>query len=130
MRRMAIAVALLASLLLPGTASATSSRCGIDVSPAVGSPTDAYRINVSNVPVDLAGGSVEVRVDVQRTGTRQRSIFFAVLIPGATQFYIDYHVGYPGEPPPDPLAAGRYRVTAETPHLTGACHAVGQFEVL
>jgi len=125
---MAIALALLIGLLLPGTTAATSSRCSVDVSPAVGSPTDAYRVTVSNVPVDPAGGSVEVRADIQRVGTRDRSIFFAVLIPGGTEFYFDYNVAYPGEPAPV-LIAGMYRVTVETPHIPGGCHAVTRFEV-
>jgi len=130
MRRAAIILSLVITVLLPGSVAARASRCSIDVTPSVGSTTDVYRITVSNVPVDPAGGSIEVRADIQRDGTRDRSTFFAVLVPGATQFYFDYHVAYPGEPAPDPLLPGRYRVSAETSHLVGGCHAVAQFEVL
>ena len=131
MRRIALVFALLATMLVPGSVAAGSARCSLVISPTAGSPTDAYRIAVSNVPVDPNGGSVEVRTDIRRLGSREGSIIFAFLIPGATEFFFDYHVAYPDEPAPDPLAPGRYQVTVSTPHISGpdACHAVGQFLV-
>jgi len=131
MRRIALVFALLVAMLLPGSVAAGSERCSFAISPAAGSPTDAYRIMVSKVPVDPSGGSVEVRTDIRRLGSREGSIIFAFLIPGATEFFFDYHVPYPDEPAPDPLAPGRYQVTVSTPHISGpdACHAVGQFLV-
>ena len=47
-----------------------------------------------------------------------------------TEFFVDYNYAYPGEPPLDPLAPGRYQVSVTTPHIGGVCNAVGQFVVL
>jgi hypothetical protein len=129
MRRIALSLALLASLLIPASAAAASERCSVEVSPAVGSPTDVYRILVSNVPVDPEGGSVEARVDIVRLGSREGTIYFAHLIPGVTEFFIDHNVTYPEEPPSDQLVSGRYRVTVSTPHIHGACRSVDRFVV-
>ena len=131
MRRIALAIALLVTLLIPGSAMARSERCSIEISPSVGSPTDVYRIAVSNVPVDPEGFSVDVRTDIRRLGSRDGAIIFAFLVPGITAFFVDYHYAYPGEPPVDPLVPGRYQVSVTTPHISGAeaCHAVGQFAV-
>lgn len=131
MRRIALLVALLAAMLVPGTVAAGSDRCSFTISPASGSPTDVYRIAVSNVPVDPNGGSIEARIDIRRLGTREGSVYFAFLFPGVTEFFIDHNDAYPEEPAPEPLAAGRYLVEVTTPHLSGrdACHAVGQFTV-
>lgn len=128
MRRIALSLALVASLLIPAAASAASARCTVDVTPSVESPTDVYRIVVSNVPVQL-GRSVEVHVDVRLLGTRTGSIYFAFLIPDVTEFYIDHNLGLPGEPPPDPLTPGRYQVMVSTPHIHGGCNAIGGFVV-
>lgn len=131
MRRIALVFALLATMLIPGAATAGSERCSFTISPTSGSPTDVYRIAVSNVPVDPNGGSIEVRIDIRRLGTREGSVYFVFLIPGVTEFYVDHNYAYPEEPAPDPLATGRYHVEVITPHLSGAnaCHAVGQFVV-
>jgi hypothetical protein len=129
MRRIALSLALVASLLVPSTVSAASGRCWIEIDPAVGSPTDVYRIAVHDVPVDPDGGSIEARIDIRRLGTREGSIIFAFLVPGITEFYVDYNFAWPEEPPPDPLPAGRYLVTVSTPHLHGACHDTGSFVV-
>ena len=131
MRRSALLFALLASLLVPASVSAASERCAMDVSPSAGSPTDPYRIAVTNVPVDPLGGSIEARIQIRRLGTREGSIIFAFLVPGVTEFFVDYNAPFPEEPPSDPLPQGRYLVTLTTPHLSGAdaCHAVGMFEV-
>jgi hypothetical protein len=129
MRRIALSLALLASLLIPASASAAAERCSLEISPAVGSPTDVYRILVTNVPVLPDGGSVEVRVDIVRLGSREGTIYFAHLIPGVTEFYIDHNYSYPEEPPADPLVPGRYRVTVSTPHIHGACRDTGGFAV-
>jgi hypothetical protein len=120
------ALSLLASI--PSTVSA-SERCTIDVTPAAGGPTDVYRVTASNVPVDPAGGSIEVRIDVHRIGTREGSVYFLFLVPGTTEFYLDLNQPAPGDPV-EPMTPGRYLVFAETPHLAGAgCHAVDRFTV-
>ncbi len=129
MRRFALSLALLVSLLVPGSVAAADQRCSLEISPPTGSPTDVYRIHVRGVPIDPNGGSIEVRTQITRLGTREGSIIFAFLIPGATEFYFDYNEGIEGEPPPDPLVSGRYRVLVTTPHMTGGCHIVGQFTV-
>jgi hypothetical protein len=129
MRRLAwiLSAALLVAVLPAPVAAA--GRCTIEVTPAQGTGTDLYRISGSNFPVDAAGGSIEVRIDVRRLGTREGSIIFAFLVPGATEFYVDYNEPLPEEPAPDPLPAGRYLVIAQTPHLPG-CTAVDQFVVV
>lgn len=43
-------------------------------------------------------GSVEVRTDIRRLGTREGSIIFAFLIPGVTEFYVDYNFSYRRSP--------------------------------
>lgn len=131
MRRFALAGALLLSLVIPAAVSAAPGRCSVAISPDAGSPTDAYRITVSNMPIDPQGGSVEVRLDVGRLGSRGGTIFIVAVVPGFSEFYVDYNFSYPGEPPLDPLAPGRYQVSATTAHLAGraACHAVAQFIV-
>ena len=128
MRRIALVFALLVVMLAPASASAAESRCSLTISPTSGAPTDAYRFTVSDVPVYSNGGSVEVRVDIRRLGTREGSIIFAFLIPGVTEFFVDYNVAPPGEPA-EVLAPGRYLVDVSTPHIHGACRAVGQFVV-
>jgi len=128
MSRFVLSLALVASLLVPASASAATARCSVTVSPDTGSPTDVYRILVSNVPVE-PDVSVEVRVDVRLLGSRSGSIYFAFLIPNVTEFYVDHNVTSPGEPAPDPLAVGRYQVLVSTPHLKGGCRAVGGFVV-
>lgn len=128
MRRFMLSLAIVASLLVPAAASAASERCSVTVSPEVGSPTDVYRISGSNLPVE-PDISVEVRVDVRLLGARSGSIYFAFLIPGSTEFYIDHNVTYPGEPAPDPIAPGRYQVLVSTPHIKGGCRAIGGFVV-
>lgn len=128
MRRVALAVVLVLSLLVPSSvAAAGSDRCSVSISPEVASPTDVVRILVSNVPVDPDGGSVEVDVHIRRLGTREGTIFFAFLVPGTTEFYVDYNAPLPGEPAPDPLGQGRYLVDVST-HVSG-CYAVGHFMV-
>jgi len=129
MRRIALIVALLSTLVVPGSVAARSERCSVAIAPSVGSPTDIYRITVSNVPV-IADRSVEVRTDIRLLGTRTGAIIFAFLIPGASEFYVDYNAPLPDEPP-TALAPGRYAVEVTTPHLSGsdACHTVTQFEV-
>ena len=129
MRRIPLVLALVAlGALFPSAASAAPERCSIDVSPSSGGPTDVYRLTATNVPVDAAGGSVEVRVDVRLLGTRTGSIYFVFLVPGTTEFYLDINQPVPGEPV-EPLAEGRYLVTASTPHLHGGCRATEGFVV-
>ena len=128
MRRFALSLALVASLLIPAAASAAPAQCTVDISPAVGSPTDVYRIRVSNVPV-VPGAGIEVRINIKRLGTREGSVYFVFLIPEVTEFYVDHNLGYPEEPPPDPLGPGRYLALVSTPHLHGGCNAVGSFVV-
>ena len=131
MRRTALVFALLAVLVAPATVAAASDRCALTISPTSGSPTDVYRLAVSNVPVDPNGGSIEARIDIRLLGTREGSVYFVFLIPGVTDFYVDHNFSIPEEPAPDPLASGRYLVEVLTPHLKGrdACHAIGQFIV-
>jgi hypothetical protein len=131
MRHIALVLALLAALLAPASVAAGSDNCLLTISPTSGSPTNVYRLTVSNVPVDPNGGSVEARIDIRRLGTREGSVYFVFLIPGVTEFYVDHNYASPEEPAPDPLAAGRYLVEVRTPHLSGptACHAMGQFVV-
>lgn len=131
MRRLALVFALLAAMLVPGSVAADAGRCSVTISPTSGTPTDVYRIAVSNVPVDPDGGSVEARIDIRLLGTRTGSVYFVFLIPGVTEFYVDHNSAPPEEPAPEPLAAGRYQVEVVTPHLRGAdaCHTVGQFTV-
>ena len=129
MRRptLAVLVLVLATTLSAASAtSATSNRCTVDITPAVGSPTDVYRITVSDVPV--IEGSLEVRVDIRLLGTRTGSIYFAHLIPGVTQFFIDHNQAPPGEPA-EMMEPGRYMARVTTPHLHGGCTAVGRFVV-
>lgn len=129
MRRILLTLALVASLVIPATASAATKKCTVDISPSVGSPTDVYRITVSGVPLAPEGFGVEVRAHIKLLGTRTGSVYFAFLMPGITEFFIDHNLGLPGEPPPDPLAPGRYLVMVTTPHIHGACMAVGMFVV-
>ena len=129
MRQVALVLTLLLATLVPGSVAAATERCSLAVSPSVGSPTDVYRIAVSGVPIDPQGGSVEVRIDIRRLGSRDGSIIFAFLIPGVTEFFVDYNQVFEGEPPPNPLAQGRYLVSASAPHINGGCRAVGQFVV-
>jgi hypothetical protein len=129
MRRLALLLTVVAiAAVFPASVAAASDRCSINVTPASGVPTDIYRITATNVPVDPSGGSVEFRVDVRRLGTREGSIFFVHLLPGTTEFYIDLNLAAPGEPV-EPLAEGRYLVTAETPHAGPGCHATDRFVV-
>jgi len=128
MRRFALSLALVASLLIPGAASAAPTQCTVSVSPSVGSPTDVYRIFVSNVPV-VPDRSVEAHVDVRRLGSRDGSIYFVFLFPGVTEFYIDHNLGYPDEEAPPPLTPGRYQVMVSTPDIRGACNAISTFIV-
>ncbi len=107
MRRIALVLTLLLATLVPGSVAAASERCSMAISPSAGSPTDVYRIAVVGVPVDPQGGSIEVRIDVRRLGSRDRSIIFAFLIPGVTEFYVDYNQSFEGEPL-NPLVPGRY----------------------
>lgn len=128
MRRFALVLALVASLLIPAAASAAPAQCTVRVSPSVGSTTDAYRILVSNVPVE-ADRYVEAHVEIRRLGTRDMTIHFAWLFPGTTEFYIDHNMSYPDEEAPPPLIPGRYQVTVSTPHILGACNAIAMFVV-
>ena len=131
MRRIALIFALLTALLAPASVAAASDRCSLTITPTAGSPTDIYRLAVSNVPVADNGGSIEARIDIRRLGTREGSVYFVFLIPGVTEFYVDHNHSAPEEPAADPLPAGRYLVEVVTPHLSGrdACHAVRQFTV-
>lgn len=127
MRRLLVLLALLSILIVPAPVAAAASRCSIDVAPSSGTPSGVYRITGTHFPVEPSGGSLEVRIDIRRLGSRDRTILFLFLVPGVTEFYVDYHEAFEGEPN-EPLAAGRYRVTAETPHLRG-CHAKDRFVV-
>lgn len=131
MRRVLLVLALIFGLMAPASVAAQSDRCSLEITPTAGSSTDVFRIRVWNVPVDPDGGSVEARIDIRRLGSREGSIIFAFLVPGVTEFYVDYNFAFPEEPPPDPLIPGRYHVRVTTPHLSGAdaCHVVGQFQV-
>ena len=128
MRRFTLVFALLVALLAPASVSAAPARCSLEISPSSGSPTDAYRFTVSDVPVYDNGGSLEVRIDIRRLGTREGSVIFAFLIPGVTEFFVDYNVAPPGEPA-ESILPGRYLIGVSTPHDHGACRAVGQFVV-
>lgn len=66
---------------------------------------------------------------IRRLGTREGEVIFAFLIPGATEFFVDDNVPPPGEPA-ESLAPGRYLVHVSSPHIHGACRAVGQFVVV
>jgi hypothetical protein len=134
MRRFALVLAMLAVMLVPGSVAAGSERCSFAVTPTAGSPTDVYRITVSDVPVVIVDGSerpVEVQIHIRRLGTREGSVIWAFLLPGITEFSVNYPDIIPEEPAPEPLATGRYFVEVTTPHLQGAdgCHAVEQFTV-
>lgn len=129
MRRFALLLAtLVVAAAAPGaTFAATADRCSIEVSPMTGSPTDVYRVTATDFPVHPEGGFVEVRIDVRRLGTRDGSIFFLLLVPGTTEFYLDINQTVPGDPV-EPMAPGRYLVVAETAHMTG-CLTVDRFVV-
>ena len=128
MRRFALLlIALLALAAAPGATLAAADRCSIEVTPASGSPTDVYRVTATDFPVHPEGGFVEVRIDVRRLGTREGMIFFLLLVPGTTDFYLDMNQTVPGEPV-EPMLPGRYLVLAQTAHMTG-CHTVDQFVV-
>lgn len=128
MRRVALVVALVASLLIPASVVAGGSdRCSVTISPEVAAPTDIVRIQVSNVPVDPNGSSIEVEMHIRRLGTRDGSIIWAFLVPGTTEFFVNYNEAPPGEPAYEPLTPGRYQVDVST-HVRG-CYAVGQFIV-
>lgn len=94
------------------------------INPEVGSRTSTYRITVSNLPVEPNDGFLEVRVDVRGLRTHTGTIFFAFVVPGETQFSIDYNE------PEGGLARDRYLVHVRTPHIHGACAAVGRFRVV
>ena len=129
MRRLMLLLAVLAlAAAFPSSVAAASDRCSIEISPTSGGTTDVYRLTAANVPVDPNGGSIEFRVDVHRLGTREGSVYFVFLIPGTTEFFLDLNQAAPGEPV-EPLAEGRYLVRAETPHLSGGCHATDRFTV-
>lgn len=127
MRRLALSLALVVSLLIPASASAASARCTVNISPSAGSPTDTYRITVSNVPV-VPGVSVEVRINIKRLGSREGSVYFVSVFPDLTAFYVDHNVSPPGEPSV-PLVPGRYRALVTTPHIHGGCNATASFVV-
>lgn len=111
-----------------GGAAAARAQCTVNVAPSVGSPTDVYRIAVSGVPV-VPDSGIEVRVVIRLLGTRSGSVYFAFLIPGATEFFIDHNQAEPNEPT-EPLEPGRYLVRVTTPHIHGGCTAVGRFMVV
>ena len=128
MRRFAMLLAILMLLAAaPGSVAAAAERCSIEVTPAAGAPTDVYRVTASNFPVDPDGGSIEVRIDVRRLGTREGSIFFLFLVPGTADFYLDINRVVPEEPV-EPMAEGRYLVVAETAHHAG-CVTTDRFVV-
>lgn len=128
MRRLiALATVVAVLALVPAPVMAARERCSIDVVPAAGGPTDTYRIIGSNFPLAPDGGSLEVRIDIHRVGSREGSILFLFLVPGGTEFYVDYNAAEPGEPSA-PLAEGRYLVRADTPHVRG-CHTTDRFVV-
>ena len=129
MRRVLMLLTLVAALVAPATVAAAPARCSVSITPSAGSPTDVYRILVTNVPSD-PDVSVEADVWVKNAAARTGSIYFAFLVPGVTEFYIDHNAPIEGEEA-QPLKPGRYMVTVETPHITGptACHAVGWFTV-
>ena len=129
MRRVLLLLALAAALVAPASVTAAPARCSVSITPSVGSATDVYRILATNVPSD-PNISVEANVIVRNAAARTGSIYFAFLIPGVTEFFIDHNVSYEGEEPGS-LAPGRYMVTVETPHIKGptACHAIGWFTV-
>ncbi len=129
MRRLTTLLATLMLLSVAGASpvAAGRTRCSIDVTPSTGSGTTVYRISGSDFPVPPGSESLEVRIDIQRTGSREGSIIFAFLVPGVTDFYFDYNQSEAGEPT-SVLTAGRYRVTATTPHLKG-CRTMDRFLV-
>jgi hypothetical protein len=126
MRRIALLAVLVltASFASSAVVSAATSRCSVSVDPSIGSPTDIYRITVTDLTPDP--GSLEVRVDVRLLGARSGSIYLASLIPNTSVFYID-HTGDPEQP----LESGRYLVRVSTPHVNGAagCHTTTTFTV-
>lgn len=113
--------------LAPAGVAAGTARCSVSVDPAVGGPTDVYRIHVTNVPVDPDGGSVEFQLEIRRLGSREGSVYWVFLVPGVTEFYVDHNAPPPGEPPTE-LAPGRYLVSAHVSHDTG-CYATARFVV-
>jgi hypothetical protein len=124
-----LALSLLA-VLAPSTTFAATDRCAVSVEPAGGTVNDVYRITVSDLPVD-PDDFLEVRLDVRRLGSRAAWTFVVFVVPGASEFYVDFNQGVndPDEPPAEPLLPGRYLVDASTPHLAGACYAVGKFMI-
>lgn len=123
-----LVLVLVATLAAAGAVSAAPARCTVNIAPSVGSPTDVYRIAVSGVPV-VPDSGIEVRVDIRSLGSRSETTYFAFLIPGATEFFIDHNQAEPGEPA-GPLEPGRYLVRVTTPHIHGGCTAVGGFLVV
>lgn len=127
MRRVALVAALVLSLLIPtSVVAAGSGRCSLSISPEIASPTDIVRLTISDVPVDSNGGSIEVEIHIRRLGTRDGSIIWAFLVPGTTEFFVNYNEAPPGEPS-ELLTPGRYQVDVST-HVRG-CYTVGQFVV-
>ena len=121
-----LVLVLVATLAAAGAASAARAQCTVNIAPSVGSPNDVYRI--SGVPV-VPDSGIEVRVEIRLLGSRSESIYFAFLIPGATEFFMDHNQAEPGEPT-EPLEPGRYLVRVTTPHIHGGCTAVGRFKVV
>src|SRR5688572_16931454 len=115
-----VLLVLTASFASAGAVSAATSRCTVDIDPRIGSPTDTYRITVSDLTADP--GILEVRVDVRLLGTRTGSIYLAFLFPNTSVFYIDHTAD-----PEQPFEPGRYLVRVSTPHVNGAagCHTTG-----
>ena len=144
LRYVAIVAAIVLTALLPRNVSAATERivsgasertnsaferCEVTVRPAVGSPTQVFRIIVNNVPIDPTGGSVEVDVVVQRIHSSGGTIYFAFVVPFGTKFYIDHNQSFPGEPQ-SKLAEGRYVISVTTPHIAKkGCHSSGAFIV-
>lgn len=114
--------------MLGGAASAARAQCTVNIAPSVISATDVYRIAISGVPV-VPDSGIEVRVEIRLLGSRSESIYFAFLIPGATEFFTEHNQAEPGEPA-EPLEPGRYLVRVTTPHIHGGCTAVGRFLVV
>ena len=130
MRRIAIAATAILTLALAGPVMAgPPSRCTISVSPAIGSPTDSYRISGAGFPPGDFGSFTDVHIAVGRTGDgRLQPTLALTLFPGGGgSFFVDYHSDAGGEVPA-PLAPGRYRIRAEA--NSHGCRAVASFRVV
>lgn len=134
MRRLAVVLVLLSlTVAVPAPVAEAAKTCTIDVSPLRGSTHSPYRISGHHFPLST-NSPLEVDMAVSRIsynladlGHVYVTIYFVFLVPGLTDFYVDFNAASGGEPAP-PILSGRYLVQAFTPHVAG-CRTSSGFVV-